>query len=97
MHNEQESILKHFDAAKRHAIYMRMMAAVRGPRKRENGETNREFFLSNTHFHDACLVAGVLETPRQASKFRNRKGAAYAASRNQNFAELVKIAKEPKE
>lgn len=42
-------------------------------------DTNRTFAANDTSFHEACKLAGVEATPRQASKFRNKKGAAYAA------------------
>ena len=50
-------------------------------------ETNSVFAQTNQRFRDACarvydddgktIWAGVSPTPRQASKYRNKKGAAY--------------------
>ena len=33
--------------------------------------------LKNEHFVQACNLAGIPSTKRQASKFNNKKGAAY--------------------
>lgn len=41
-------------------------------------ETNREFSSRNELFQVACELAGVPATKRQASKWRNRRGRAYA-------------------
>lgn len=40
---------------------------------------NAEYAKKNTAFQQCCERAGVEPTARQASKFRNGKGAAYAA------------------
>jgi len=39
--------------------------------------TNSKFSQTNTTFIDACQEAGVQPTARQASKWRNKCGAAY--------------------
>lgn len=38
---------------------------------------NQNFCLSPV-FRQACMLAGVAATERQASKYRNKKGTAYA-------------------
>jgi hypothetical protein len=43
------------------------------------GQSNHEFAKSNGTFIQACEAAGVEPTVRQASKFRNKRGAAYNA------------------
>lgn len=42
-------------------------------------ESNRQFAESNPRFKNACEKAGVPPTKRQASKFRNERGAAWKA------------------
>lgn len=44
-------------------------------------QTHREFAASDTSFRAACERASVEPTRRQASKFRNKRGRAYAARR----------------
>lgn len=39
--------------------------------------TNKEFASQDSKFQNACQKAGVEATPRQASKYRNKKGKAY--------------------
>lgn len=39
--------------------------------------TNKEYTTDNTKFIDACFAGEVKPTPRQASKFRNKKGKTY--------------------
>ena len=39
--------------------------------------TNRKFAKEDTAFQKACEVNGVRPTTRQASKYRNGKGAAF--------------------
>jgi hypothetical protein len=39
--------------------------------------TNKYFAKTDTHFQEACILAEVKPTKRQASKFRNSKGIAY--------------------
>lgn len=41
--------------------------------------TNKEFAETNAHFRRVCRAANVEPTTRQASKYRNRKGSAFAA------------------
>ena len=41
--------------------------------------TNKQFAESNAEFQAACEKAGIKPTARQASKFRNRHGAAWDA------------------
>lgn len=41
--------------------------------------TNAEFARTNGQFRAACKRAGVEPTRRQASKFRNKIGVAWAA------------------
>jgi hypothetical protein len=41
--------------------------------------TNAEFARTNGQFRAACERAGIEPTRRQASKFRNKTGAAWAA------------------
>lgn len=40
--------------------------------------TNTQYAKTVKIFKVACELAGVDPTPRQASKFQNKKGAAYA-------------------
>ena len=40
--------------------------------------TNKHFALKNEWFRAACVKAGVEPTTRQASKWRLKKGKAYA-------------------
>lgn len=42
--------------------------------------TNKLFAKEDANFQRACDKAGVNPTARQASKFRNKKGAAYKAT-----------------
>ena len=44
-------------------------------------QTHREFATADTAFRAACERASVEPTRRQASKFRNKRGRAYAARR----------------
>lgn len=44
-----------------------------------NQLTNKEFAEQNEEFKSACHKAGITPTARQASKFRNRHGAAWQA------------------
>ena len=46
--------------------------------KHGGGPTNKQF-VTDGAFVSACDKAGVKPTSRQASKFRNGKGAAYKA------------------
>ena len=39
--------------------------------------TNREFAKTDNHFIRCCEKAKTKPTPRQASKFRNKRGLAY--------------------
>ena len=43
------------------------------------GYVSNKAFITDAAFVAACENAGVKPTSRQASKFRNKKGAAYAA------------------
>ena len=43
--------------------------------------TNREFAKSDIKFNHWCSIDDVSPTRRQASKFRNKKGEAYKASK----------------
>lgn len=43
--------------------------------------TNKKFAEKDKGFREACEKAGVEPTTRQASKFRNKKGSAYKASK----------------
>ena len=45
---------------------------------------NAEFAVKNDLFKKACELAGVRNTTRMASKWRNKKGAAY------KFAKVAK-------
>lgn len=49
--------------------------------------TNAMFARNDKMFHACCSEAGVESTPRQASKYRNGKGLAYA-HRPQAFAAI---------
>ena len=40
--------------------------------------TNKQFALKNDWFRAACVKAGIEPTTRQASKWRLKKGKAYA-------------------
>ena len=44
--------------------------------------TNRHFAQTDTGFKAACEEAGIHATGRQASKWRNKKGKAYAHRNN---------------
>ena len=46
-----------------------------------NGVTNKEFAKENKEFRKVCKTAEVEPTTRQASKFRNKTGRAYNATR----------------
>ena len=48
--------------------------------KRVN-RTNREFATTSVVFRNACALANVEPTPREASKFRLGRGEAFAALR----------------
>lgn len=52
-------------------------------RQREYGTTNKEFAETNVEFKAACDIAGVKPTKRQASRFRNNRGKAFSAKKNQ--------------
>ena len=43
--------------------------------------SNKEFAAKNEAFRKACERAGVEPTSRQASKYQNKKGAAYKSGR----------------
>jgi hypothetical protein len=43
--------------------------------------TNEQFAASSEAFKEACELAGVKNTARQASKFRRKMGAAYKVHR----------------
>ena len=43
------------------------------------GESNKDFAKSNVAFQAACAKANIAPTARQASKFRNKRGAAYGS------------------
>jgi hypothetical protein len=53
-------------------------AARKRAEKNAQGDhtTNDMFATSDTHFRELCEKAGVKPTKRQASKFRNKYGAA---------------------
>lgn len=51
----------------------------RNPRE-QGGQTNGDYAAQQDHFRKACEAAETPATARQASKFRRRKGIAYAAS-----------------
>jgi hypothetical protein len=40
--------------------------------------TNKQFAKDNEKFNELCKKAGIPATARQASKFRNSKGRAFA-------------------
>jgi len=42
--------------------------------------TNAQFAEQDVAFREACAKAGVPPTAAQASKYRNKKGAAYGAA-----------------
>lgn len=44
--------------------------------------SNSQFAANDQNFIAACESAGVRPTARQASKFRNKKGAAWIGGRN---------------
>ena len=48
--------------------------------KYQKGQSNRDYAEKNGAFRHACDEAGVKYTKRQASKFRNKRGAAYNAA-----------------
>lgn len=45
--------------------------------KQEGRLTNRKFAEQDQAFIEACAVAGIESTKRQASKWRNRQGRAW--------------------
>jgi hypothetical protein len=47
--------------------------------KRISNVSNSYFAKTIQTFKDSCDLAGLKPSPRQASKFRNHKGRAYAA------------------
>lgn len=54
-------------------------AAAKAAREVSNygrGQTNREFASTSQAFQDACVLAGVNPTKRQASKYRRGQGSA---------------------
>ena len=51
--------------------------------KSEFKMTNKIFSETNDEFKTACEIAGVKPTPRQASKWRSRKGRAWDRGRIQ--------------
>jgi hypothetical protein len=51
----------------------------RNPREK-GGQTNGDYAGTQDHFRKACEAAETPATARQASKFRRKKGIAYAAS-----------------
>ena len=51
----------------------------RNPREK-GGQTNGDYANTQDHFKKACEEAETPATAQQASKFRRRKGIAYAAS-----------------
>lgn len=44
---------------------------------RKYGTTNKEFAKSNSKFKDQCVKYNVPISTRQASKWRNKRGAAF--------------------
>ena len=62
----------YYKTARQHAEAQRHKSCV-------SGVTNRDFAKDNGNFKDCCEAAGVDPSPRQASKFRNHHGAAFAA------------------
>jgi len=40
--------------------------------------TNKEFAENNTYFKELCRRAGCSPSPRQACKYKNKRGQAYA-------------------
>jgi hypothetical protein len=44
-------------------------------------QANREYAATNDYFKRCCAAAGIQPTSRQASKFRNKHGKAWEASR----------------
>ena len=55
----------------------RIVAARKDP---PTEQTNRYFAKHNEKFIEACIETGVKATARQASKYRNKKGRAYAST-----------------
>ena len=47
-------------------------------------ESNKLFSRNSNKFKEACDKAGINPTARQASKYRNGKGAAFKAERKQS-------------
>ena len=45
--------------------------------KVEQGTTHREFAQTNEQFQQACSLAGVQPTKRQAAKWRTGRGLAF--------------------
>jgi hypothetical protein len=68
-----------FDAYEDMALAQKI-AATRH-RSLRNGVPNAQFAQTDKAFIDACKRAEIPPTARQASKYRNRRGAAYAMAR----------------
>ena len=68
-----------------HKLYVEEVRSIRAHVKRVvhpmfiKTPTNEVFSKTDKHFIDACEKANTSVTVRQASKFRNKKGAAYAS------------------
>ena len=43
--------------------------------------TNKEFSTQNTEFQAKCAAVGIPPTPRQASKYRAKRGLAYTGKK----------------
>lgn len=70
--------------------YKKLTAVTSQVKKTKYEKTNREFAKNDTAFRKACgggefdTVRVTEPTPRQASKYRNGKGAAYKAMMKAN-------------
>jgi len=72
-----------FDSGKCPA-YKKLVAVKLQVKAPKYKNTNRDFASSNVHFIAACEKASINPTQRQASKYRNGKGAAFKAERKQS-------------
>ena len=58
---------------------------------RRHPTTNAEFAIKNLVFREACVLARVRVTKRQASKFRRGKGLAFRKREEATHAEAARV------
>jgi hypothetical protein len=66
--------LHNLSSEKRQAILRDMIVAGTN----HTGQSHYDFSETNEGFQTACQAANIPATPRQAKKYRNKKGLAYA-------------------